>query len=63
MFSIVDMYGIFVPQIGLTVGCLAICVYMKDAICQLDDIPVDDWRVSEAIIRQNQENNDSENNK
>ena len=51
LFKLVDMFGIFVPQIVLGTIGLVVMVMMKSTFCALDDEPIENWIVSEEVIR------------
>jgi Na+-translocating ferredoxin:NAD+ oxidoreductase RnfE subunit len=50
IFSLVDNFGIFVPQ-GVIGGIsIAACLYLKERFLALDDVSVKEWQVSKGII-------------
>lgn len=54
LFKLVDNFGIFTPQIVLAAIGIVVIVAMKSTFCALDDEPLENWIVSEEVIRNTQ---------
>lgn len=50
----VETFGIFVPQMVMGSLALVACVYYRQKIFELDDLPKSYWQVSDSVIMANQ---------
>lgn len=57
IFAIVDRFGIFVPQILISVVAFGTVISYKERIFMLDDVPREKWQVSDEIILANSPGN------
>jgi len=50
IFTLVDKFGIYIPQAVIGAFALATCIYMSSTIKALDDVEEKDWHVSDDIL-------------
>ena len=50
VFTVVDYFGIYIPQVVLTIASIGFFVYLKDKIIAMDDIDIKEWHVSGEVL-------------
>jgi len=50
IFTLVDKFGIFIPQAVISAIALGTCIYMSNMIKQLDEVEEKDWHVSIDVL-------------
>lgn len=50
IFWVVEHFGIFIPQIIISIFGLLVCFYYKSIIHEMDNLPTKSWFVSDGII-------------